>query len=68
MLPSPRSFNNLDFFIKTLTTLNLPWNHIGDQGTQYLADALTNNTVTHNTTLHLSILTIDSVSHRHSPH
>ena len=33
------------YFIQTLRTLNLPWNHIGDQGTQYLAYVLQENKV-----------------------
>jgi hypothetical protein len=31
--------------IQTLTTLNLAWNQIGDQGAQYLANALQTNMV-----------------------
>lgn len=33
--------------MQTLTLLNLSWNEIGDNGAQYLSDALQNNTVNH---------------------
>ena len=31
--------------MQALTTLNLPWNQIGAEGAQYLAEALRNNSV-----------------------
>ncbi len=41
----------LIFFIKTLKTLDLSLNKIGDTGVQYLADALRHNQVTLLTTI-----------------
>jgi hypothetical protein len=40
-----RSYHHLHFFTQTLTTLDLYWNEIGDEGAQHLVDALQNNTV-----------------------
>jgi len=55
-------------FIQTLTTLNLNVNQIGDQGAQYLGEALRHNTVR---SLLLHVFTINSflsLSYRHSLH
>src|SRR3984957_5455407 len=41
------SHYHLHFFTQTLTTLDLRWNQIGEQGAQHLANALHNNTVNH---------------------
>jgi len=53
-------------FIQTLTTLHLNDNQIGDQGAQYLGEALRHNTV-RSLLLHVfTIITFLSLSYRHS--
>jgi len=55
-------------FIQTLTTLNLNHNQIGAQGAQYLAEALRHNTV-RSSPLHVfTIISLLSLSYRHSLH
>jgi len=55
-------------FIQTLTTLNIYGNQIGDQGAQYLGEALRHNTV-RSSLLHLfTIISFLSLSYRHSLH
>jgi len=55
-------------FIQTLTTLNLSGNQIGAQGAQYLGEALRHNTV-RSSLLHVfTIISLLSLSYRHSPH
>jgi len=55
-------------FIQTLTTLDLSGNKIGDQGAQYLAEALRHNTV-RSSLLHVFIIiSFLSLSYRHSLH
>ncbi len=48
------SFLSFSFFIQTLTTLNLSLNQIGGQGAQSIGQALQNNTVRINQSLHFS--------------
>jgi len=55
-------------FIQTLTTLNLSYNQIGDQGARYLGEALQQNTVRLSLLRVLSIISFFSLSYRHSPH
>jgi len=55
-------------FIQALTTLDLHYNRLGDQGAQYLGEALRHNTVR---SLLLHVFTINSflsLSYRHSLH
>ena len=55
-------------FIQTLTTLDLAHNQIGDQGAQYLDEALRHNTV-RSSFLHVfTIISFLSLSYRHSLH
>ena len=55
-------------FIQTLTTLDLAHNQIGDQGAQYLGEALRHNTV-RSSLLHVFIIiSFLSLSYRHSLH
>jgi len=55
-------------FIQTLTTFHLYDNQIGDQGAQYLGDALRHNTV-RSSLLHVfTIISFLSLSYRHSLH
>jgi len=55
-------------FIQTLTTLHLYDNQIGDQGAQYLGEALRHNTVRSSLLHVLIIISFLSLSHRHSLH
>ena len=54
--------------IQTLTTLNLSYNQIGAQGAQYLGEALRHNTVRSSLLLIFSIISLLSLSYRHSLH
>jgi len=55
-------------FIQTLTTLDLYRNQIGDQGAQYLGEALRHNTV-RSSLLHVfTIISFLSLLYRRSPH
>jgi len=55
-------------FVQTLATLNHYCNQIGDQGAQYLGEALRHNTV-RSSLLHVfTIISLLSLSYRHSLH
>ena len=59
--------------MQALTTLNLPWNQIGAEGAQYLAEALRNNSVRDHQSFFFffflySIISLFSISYRHSLH
>ena len=52
--------SNIDIvFSQTLTALNLQINEIGDQGTEYLAKALADNTVT-SISVHLRCISLET--------
>jgi len=55
-------------FIQTLTTLQLDSNQIGDQGAQYLGEALRHNTVRSSLLRVFTIISFLSLSYRHSLH
>jgi len=52
--------------IQTLTTLDLQSNKIGDQGAQYLGEGLKHNTVRSSLLLVLCMVSVFSLSYRHS--
>jgi len=54
--------------IQTLTTLDLNKNQIGDQGAQYLGEALRHNTVRSRLLRVFTIISFLSLSYRHSLH
>jgi len=53
-------------FIQTLTTLDLNGNEIGDQGAQYLGEALRHNTVRSSLLHDFTVISFLSLSYRHS--
>ena len=55
-------------FIQTLTTLNLDGNQIGDQGAQYLSEALRHNRVRLSLFQVFTIISFLSLLYRHSLH
>ena len=55
-------------FTQTLTTLGLNENQIGDQGAQYLGEALRHNTVRLSLLHVFTIISFLSLSYRHSLH
>jgi len=55
-------------FIQTLTELFVLWNGIGDQGAQYLGEGLKHNTVRPSLLLVLCMVSVFSLSYRHSLH
>jgi len=57
-----------DHHLQTLATLNLESNQIGDEGAQYLGEALQHNTVRPSLFHVVSIISFFSLSYRHSLH
>ncbi len=56
------------YFAQTLTTLNLAWNGIGDQGAQYLANALQKNQVTFSISHSIMHSLFQTDTHHTEPH